>query len=135
MSPAWWFPDMTNIHLAEAIRGTLRTAGYEIPVITAGKIRNPELAEEALQAGKADVIGLCRALLCDPDWPMKAKNDHAKEIVTCTACNWCLDADTRKEKVYCSRWPEGDMVAPTPWLRSQARPSALSKELLTGANS
>jgi 2,4-dienoyl-CoA reductase-like NADH-dependent reductase (Old Yellow Enzyme family) len=135
MSPAWWFPDMTNIHLAEAIRGELRTAGYEIPVITAGKIRNPELAEEALQAGKADVIGLCRALLCDPDWPMKAKNNQAKEIVTCTACNWCLDADTRKEKVYCSRWPEGDMVAPTPWLRSQARPSALSKDLLSGSNS
>lgn len=135
MSPAWWFPDMTNLYLAEAIRDAVRKAGFQIPIITAGKIRDPQLAENALESTKADVIGLCRALLCDPDWPVKAKNDQAKEIVTCTACNWCLDADTRKEKVYCSRWPEGAMVAPTPWLRSHARPSALSKALQSGVNS
>lgn len=135
MSPAWWFPDMTNIYLAEAIRDEVRKAGYQVPIITAGKIRNPDQAEAALEAGKSDVIGLCRALLCDPDWPLKAMGDQAKEIVTCTACNWCLEADTRMEKVNCSRWPEGEVVAPTPWLRKQARPSALSKGAEKGEDS
>lgn len=126
MSPAWWFPDMTNLYLADSIRDEVRKAGYQVPIIAAGKIRNPKQAEQALEAGKTDVIGLCRALLCDPDWPMKAKNDQAQDIVICTACNWCLEADTRMEKVNCSRWPEGTVIAPTPWLRGQSRPGALS---------
>jgi len=124
MSPASWFPDLTNVYLAEAIRKEVRNAGFEVPIITAGKIRNPEQAEQALEEGKADVIGLCRALLCDPDWPTKAKDDQAQEIVTCSACNWCLEADTRMEKVNCVRWPKGALNAPTPWLRSQSRPNA-----------
>lgn len=124
MSPASWFPDLTNVYLAEAIRNEVRKAGFEVPIITAGKIRNPGQAEQALEEGKADVIGLCRALLCDPDWPAKAKDDRAQEIVTCSACNWCLEADTRMEKVNCVRWPEGALNAPTPWLRSQSRSTA-----------
>lgn len=127
MSPAWWFPDAVHLYLAEAVRNEVRKAGYEVPIVTAGKIRNPRQAEAALAAGKADVIGLCRALLCDPDFPVKAKEDRANEIVPCTACNWCLEADTRMEKVNCSRWPEGALVAPTPWNRKDARPSALTK--------
>ena len=128
MSPASWFPDMTNVYLAESIRNEVRKAGFEVPIITAGKIRNPNQAEQVLDDGKADVIGLCRPLLCDPDWPAKAKDDRAQEIVTCTACNWCLEADTRMEKVNCVRWPEGALNAPTPWLRGQSRPSAQTGE-------
>lgn len=128
MSPAWWFPDMTHLYLAEAVRNEVRNAGYQVPIVTAGKFRTPKQAEAALAAGKADVIGLCRALLCDPDWPVKAREDRAKEIVTCSACNWCLEADTRMEKVNCARWPEGAVVAPAPWIRKDARPSALSRE-------
>lgn len=131
MSPASWFPDLANVYLAEAIRDEVRRSGFEVPIITAGKIRNPNQAEKALDDGKADVIGLCRALLCDPDWPAKAKDDRAQEIVTCTACNWCLEADTRMEKVNCSRWPEGALNAPTPWLRGQSRPSAHGGEAPT----
>ncbi|MBI5443995.1 MAG: NADH:flavin oxidoreductase [Deltaproteobacteria bacterium] len=128
MSPDWWFPDLTHLYLAEAIREEIRESGYEVPIVTAGKIRTPKQAEGALAAGKADLIGLCRALLCDPDWPAKAKEDRGNEIVTCTACNWCLEADTRMEKVSCSRWPEKNLVAPTPWERGHARASALSRE-------
>lgn len=124
MSPASWFPDLTNVYLAEAVRDEVRRAGFDVPIITAGKIRNPNQAEKALDDGKADVIGLCRTLLCDPDWPAKARDDQAQEIVTCTACNWCLEADTRMEKVNCARWPKGALNAPTPWLRGQSRQSA-----------
>lgn len=128
MSPDWSFPDMTHVYLAEAIRAEVGRAGYDVPIVTAGKIRTPKQGEQILVQGKADMIGLCRALLCDPDWPLKAKEDRANEVVLCSACNWCLEADSRYEKVNCSRWPEGEIVAPTPWLRKDSRPSALARE-------
>lgn len=127
MSPWWWAPDGTHVYLAESIHKYVRDGGFHVPIVTAGKIRTPKLAEEILEEGKADIIGLCRALLCDPDWPIKAKEGREKEIVRCSACNWCLEADSRMEKVNCSRWPEGAIVAPKPFLPRQARPSALPK--------
>jgi len=127
MSPWWWFPDGTHIYLAEGVKRAVNEAGFQVPVVTAGKIRTPKMAEEILQQGQADIIGLCRALLCDPDWPVKAKEGKAKEIVQCTACNWCLESDSRMEKVNCSRWPEGRIVAPEPFTKKEARPSALPK--------
>ncbi|BBO85988.1 NADH:flavin oxidoreductase [Desulfosarcina ovata] len=127
MSPWWWFPDGTHVYLATDIRKAVREAGYETPIIIAGKIRTPGHAEKIIEAQSADIIGLCRALLCDPDWPVKAKADKAKDIVRCTACNWCLESDSRMEKVNCSRWPEGNLNAPLPWNKKDARASKLSK--------
>ncbi len=114
--------------MAEGIRDALREAGLQTPVIIAGKIRSPRHAEKILAEGKADMIGLCRALLCDPDWPVKAKEGREADLVPCTACNWCLESDSRMEKVSCSRWPEGTLVAPVPWQKKDARPSKLSRE-------
>jgi 2,4-dienoyl-CoA reductase-like NADH-dependent reductase (Old Yellow Enzyme family) len=128
MSPWWWFPDGTHVYLAEAVRKAVREAGLETPIVTAGKIRSPKHAEEILQEGKADIVGLCRALLCDPDWPLKARDGRAKDIIQCTACNWCLEADSRMEKINCSRWPEGNLIAPSPFTKDIARTSALPKE-------
>jgi len=125
MSPAWWFPDDTQVHLAATVREAVRSAGSSVPIVVAGKIRMPYDAERILVGGKADIIGLCRAILCDPDWPNKARTDAAREIVHCTACNWCLEADSRYEKVTCSRWPEGLVVAPAPFTADIARPSEL----------
>jgi 2,4-dienoyl-CoA reductase-like NADH-dependent reductase (Old Yellow Enzyme family) len=128
MSPWYWFPDGTHVYLAAAIREHIRKAGFETPIVTAGKIRTPQLAEQILRDGNADIIGLCRALLCDPDWPLKAKEGREKDIVRCTACNWCLEADSRYDKVNCSRWPEGSLLAPEPFLPSMAGPSKLPKD-------
>lgn len=128
MSPWWWFPDGTHVYLSSEIRKTVRSAGFVTPVIIAGKIRTPKHAEQIIEEEGSDMIGLCRALLCDPDWPVKAKEGREKDIVACTACNWCLEADSRMEKVGCSRWPEGSLAAPLPWDRSNARASALSKK-------
>ncbi len=129
MSPWWWFPDMTHVHLSQAIREHVRDGGFNIPIVAAGKIRTPHEAERVLAQGKADMIGLCRPLLCDPDWPNKAREGKAKEIVRCTSCNWCLEADSRYEKVTCSRWPEGLLVAPDPFQSAMARPSELPDDV------
>ena len=128
MSPWFWWPDGTHVYLAEGVRKAIREAGFETPVVTAGKIREPKHAEEILEAGKADIIGLCRALLADPDWPAKAKEGREKEIVRCVACNYCLEADSRYGQVKCSRYPEGDLHAPEPFLLKDARPSTFKEE-------
>ncbi|MEW6374179.1 MAG: NADH:flavin oxidoreductase [Thermodesulfobacteriota bacterium] len=128
MSPWYWWPDGTHVYLAEGIRRAVREAGFDTPVVTAGKIREPKHAEEILQQGKADVIGLCRALLADPDWPIKAKGGREKEIVRCVACNWCLEADSRYEQVKCTRYPEGYLHAPEPFFPKMARPGSFKDE-------
>ena len=129
MSPWWWFPDMTHVHLSQAIREHVRDGGFNIPIVAAGKIRTPHEAERVLAQGKADLIGLCRPLLCDPDWPNKAREGKSKDIVRCTSCNWCLEADSRYDKVTCSRWPEGLLVAPDPFESTIARPSELPDDV------
>ena len=128
MSPWWWWPDGTHVYLAEGIRKAIREEGLETPVVVAGKIRDPKQAEEILEQGKTDIIGLCRALLADPDWPIKAREEREKEIVRCVACNWCLEADSRYEQVKCSRYPEGHLHAPEPFLPKMARPGILKEE-------
>ncbi|MFH1488857.1 MAG: FAD-dependent oxidoreductase, partial [Pseudomonadota bacterium] len=116
MSPRWWNPDGVQVYLAEGVRKAVRAAGYDIPIVTAGKIRTPELAEEILAQGRADVIGMARALLCDPDWPLKAGEGRSGEIVKCAACGFCSEADERYEKVTCIHWPKGAINPPSPWV-------------------
>ncbi len=57
--------------------------GVDVPVIAAGRIRLPHLAERALAAGRADFVGLARAQLADPEWANKAREDRAAEIRPC----------------------------------------------------
>jgi NADPH-dependent glutamate synthase beta subunit-like oxidoreductase/2,4-dienoyl-CoA reductase-like NADH-dependent reductase (Old Yellow Enzyme family) len=116
MSPRWWNPDGVQVYLAEGVRKAVREAGYDVPIVTAGKIRTPELAEEILDQGRADIIGMARALLADPDWPLKAKADRADEIVKCAACGYCSESDERYETVTCIEWPKGMLNPPSPWL-------------------
>ena len=128
MSPWFWWPDGTHVYLAEGVRNAVREAGFTTPIITAGKIREPKHAEKILEQEKADIIGLCRALLADPDWPVKAKEGREKDLVRCVACNWCLEADSRYEKVNCARWPEGMLNSPESFSPSMARPGHFNKE-------
>jgi 2,4-dienoyl-CoA reductase-like NADH-dependent reductase (Old Yellow Enzyme family) len=130
ISPWFWWPDGTHVYLAEGIREAVRQAGFNTPIITAGKIREPQHAEKILQQEKADIIGLCRALLTDPDWPIKAQEGREHEIVRCAACNWCLEADSRYEKVNCSRWPANALNSPENFLPAMARPAEIDKEAL-----
>ena len=121
MSPKWWAPDGTNIYLAGGIRTFIRDAGFDVPIVAAGKIRTPELAEAILQQGGADIIGLCRSLLCDPDWPVKVKEGRTKTIMKCRACGWCSEADGRYEAVKCILWQEENEHASRPFLHPSLR--------------
>jgi 2,4-dienoyl-CoA reductase-like NADH-dependent reductase (Old Yellow Enzyme family)/thioredoxin reductase len=58
-----------------------------LPVIVAGRIRTPSVAREALAAGQADLIGLGRPFLADPDWVRKTEAGDEQAILLCAACH------------------------------------------------
>ncbi|MDD8024196.1 MAG: NADPH-dependent 2,4-dienoyl-CoA reductase [Paracoccaceae bacterium] len=63
-----------------------------IPVITSNRINTPEVAEDILAQGQADMVSLARPFLADPDFVAKAAAGRADEIAPCIACNQaCLD--------------------------------------------
>ena len=51
----------------------------QVPVITAGRIKNGTLAEQVIAEGKADLVGLARVLMCDPDWPKKVREGREQD--------------------------------------------------------
>ena len=65
---------------------------FNIPVITSNRINTPEVAEEVLQNGDADMISMARPFLADADFVNKAAQGRSDEINTCIGCNQaCLD--------------------------------------------
>ncbi|WP_338693551.1 NADPH-dependent 2,4-dienoyl-CoA reductase [Streptomyces sp. Q6] len=63
-----------------------------IPLVTTNRINTPELAEELLADGAADMVSLARPMLADPDFVNKAADDRSDTINTCIGCNQaCLD--------------------------------------------
>ncbi|WP_147695230.1 NADPH-dependent 2,4-dienoyl-CoA reductase [Vogesella mureinivorans] len=63
-----------------------------IPLITTNRINTPEVAEDILSSGCADMVSMARPFLADPEFVIKAEQGRADEINTCIGCNQaCLD--------------------------------------------
>jgi 2,4-dienoyl-CoA reductase (NADPH2) len=88
--------------ITRRMRADLRAAGVTIPLVTSNRINTPEVAEQALADGCADIVSLARPLLADPDFVAKARAGRAADINTCIACNQaCLDHVFRSELATC----------------------------------
>ncbi len=73
-----------------------------IPLVTSNRINMPEVAEQVLADGCADMVSMARPFLADPDWVVKAQQQKALEINTCIACNQaCLDHIFRNKRCSC----------------------------------
>ncbi|RTR37817.1 NADPH-dependent 2,4-dienoyl-CoA reductase [Shewanella canadensis] len=73
-----------------------------IPLCTTNRINTPEVAEDILAQGNADIISMARPMLADPDFMVKAEADKADEINTCIGCNQaCLDHIFQMKLVSC----------------------------------
>lgn len=89
------------LDLSEAVR----EAVPRIPVIASGRIQSPETANGALEKGKADLIGLARALFADPLWPKKAAGLVEGKIVRFNrACSLCTKRAMVGLPAFCARW-------------------------------
>ena len=87
---------------AHAIRKVLT-----VPVLTAGRFNQPQLAEQALVAGQADMIGMVRAFLADPEFAVKAEQDRPDDIRACIACNQaCIGHRHAGHGISCIQFPE-----------------------------
>ncbi len=63
-----------------------------VPLVTTNRINSPDICEQVLTSGDADLVSMARPLLADPDFIRKAEKDQAGEINTCIGCNQaCLD--------------------------------------------
>ncbi len=71
------------VQLAEQIKKEV-----SLPVVTVGRIKKPEMAEEIIAQGKADMVAMGRSFLADPEWPNKARSGKRKSIRHCVGC--CL---------------------------------------------
>ncbi len=71
-----------TVPLAAGIRSVIN-----LPVFCTNRINDPHLAEKILEDGHADMIGMVRALICDPELPNKAWEGRIDEIRHCIACN------------------------------------------------
>ena len=73
-----------------------------IPVITSNRINTPEVAEEVLLRGDADMVSMARPFLADAEFVLKSAEGRADEINTCIACNQaCLDQIFQGKQTTC----------------------------------
>ena len=77
-------------------------AEVTIPVCASNRINTPELADQLIADGSADLVSMARPLLADPDFVNKAAAGRADEINTCIACNQaCLDHAFANKRASC----------------------------------
>ncbi|MCF6275778.1 MAG: NADH:flavin oxidoreductase [Robiginitomaculum sp.] len=98
-----------NIEPTAHIRKCLRGKNFETPIVVAGGIHGFEQAEGLLQDGHADIIGMARQTLADPDWFLKVRTGNGKEVRTCKYTNYCEGLDQKHKIVTCQLWDREDM--------------------------
>ena len=76
-----------------------------VPVIATTRIQHPDQGAEMIASGEADMIGLCRALIADPDWTRKAQQGQADQIRRCIACNQCWGWIGEGQPIACATNP------------------------------
>lgn len=76
------FPDGWRSYMAKAVKER-----FGKPCVTMGNIRDPHVAEDILARGDADLIGMGRGLIADPDWVNKVEFGDLCDIRKCISCN------------------------------------------------
>lgn len=84
VTPPSAIPEGCYIEYATSIKNAINN---KIPVIVAGRIRDPVMANHIIKDKKADLVAMGRALIADPELPNKAINGRLDEIRKCLACN------------------------------------------------
>jgi 2,4-dienoyl-CoA reductase-like NADH-dependent reductase (Old Yellow Enzyme family)/nucleotide-binding universal stress UspA family protein len=105
------------VYLARQIKEVV-----DVPVITAGRIATPELAEAVLRKKKADLIGLARPLLTDPQWPEKARTGKEDAIVACENCGTCFHLVVADRPALCPQWSKAKLIKRKSMIKEMINP-------------
>lgn len=80
-------PSMEYKHGYSSSQASRAKQHFNGPVIITGRINQPQIAEEIISSGEADLCGMTRAMICDPQMPNKAKGGDIDDIRACIGCN------------------------------------------------
>ena len=98
-----------SVPLVAAIKSAVNKAGFNTPIVATGGISTFEQAEEILRNGQADIVGMARQALADPDWFVKVKLGRGNEVRRCTYTNYCEALDQAHRPVTCKLWDRVDL--------------------------
>jgi dimethylglycine catabolism A len=101
-----------NLESTARIRAAIRVLGLSTPVVATGGIHNFEQAEAVLANGTADIVGLARQALADPDWFRKVRGGRGDAVRLCLYTNYCEALDQRHRQVTCELWDRENLDAP-----------------------
>jgi dimethylglycine catabolism A len=101
-----------SVPLVAVIKQRVNDAGFTTPIVATGGISTFEQAEEILKLGLADIVGMARQALADPDWFVKVKLGRGNEVRRCTYTNYCEALDQAHRPVTCKLWDRVELDEP-----------------------
>jgi 2,4-dienoyl-CoA reductase-like NADH-dependent reductase (Old Yellow Enzyme family)/thioredoxin reductase len=95
-------PVALNVEAGAAVKDAV-----DVPVMVAGKLSDPVVAESVVANGKADLVAIGRGLIADPEWPKKASEGRWDDIRRCISCNQgCINSAVMGAPFACLVNPE-----------------------------
>jgi 2,4-dienoyl-CoA reductase-like NADH-dependent reductase (Old Yellow Enzyme family) len=101
-----------SVPLVSEIKQAVNDAGFKTPIVATGGITTFDQAEQILRAGRADIVGLARQALADPDWFEKVRSGRGDEVRRCSYTNYCEALDQAHRAVTCKLWDRVDLDEP-----------------------
>jgi 2,4-dienoyl-CoA reductase-like NADH-dependent reductase (Old Yellow Enzyme family) len=101
-----------SVPLVATIKRAVNGAGFTTPIVATGGITTFEQAEAIIQRREADIAGLARQALADPDWFVKVKTGQGDEVRRCTYTNYCEALDQAHRQVTCKLWDRKQLDEP-----------------------
>jgi NADPH-dependent 2,4-dienoyl-CoA reductase/sulfur reductase-like enzyme len=112
-----------NVYAAAEIKKSVT-----IPVVAVGRINNPDMAEEIIRSGQADLLALGRESLADPEFPQKIAEERTDEICPCISCLMrCQGQIANPDDRFCSCMMNPFTGKENTW---EVREAAVSKKVL-----
>ena len=119
LDPPMYVEPGCDVHLAAAIKDAVQT-----PVLVAGRIKDPAMADSIIAEGRADLVAMTRATICDPDMPRKARAGRIEEIRWCIGCNQrCIGNLAHHLPISCIQNPVSGREFDPFWARLQPAPA------------
>ncbi len=100
--PSMFLADGANVKYAAEIKKHVKTT----PIATVGALSEPDLLEDIIASGKADVVEMARGLIADPDLPIKLQTGHEDEVRKCMRCLFCFSSHMHSAIIPCAITPE-----------------------------
>lgn len=101
----------------------------DLPVIAYGRLKQPQQAERILATGQADLVGMARQLITDPEWPRKVQEGRLAAVRPCVACNQeCVGRLQNLHAIACVHNPAAGHEAE--WGLDTLRPAGQPKQVL-----